>query len=214
LPDDGLAQLLQFGKAAFGPHMQQPSVKYFWWPRFEIIAAWMIEEEVRRRQDGLAEIYAEINGFIDLAGPSGPVRVTARADRVERCTDQRLRIIDYKTGVVPSATMVENGARNQLSVEALIASEGGFDQVPAGAVSQIEYWQISGGRTQPGMIKPMHTSGFDSAKMRDSLEQLVAAYDDTSTCYLSEPVPSLVPPFRPYKHLARCREWQIEADDD
>ncbi|MGB2333193.1 MAG: double-strand break repair protein AddB [Candidatus Puniceispirillaceae bacterium] len=214
LPDDALAQLLNFGKAAFGPHMQQPSVKYFWWPRFEIIAAWMTEEEARRRQDGLIEIYAEINGSVDLAGPSGSVRVTARADRVERCADQRLRIIDYKTGVVPSATMVENGARNQLSVEALIASEGGFDQVPAGAVSQIEYWQISGGRAQPGTIKPMHTNGFDSAKMRDSLERLVAAYDDMSTCYLSEPVPSLVPPFRPYKHLARCREWQIEADDD
>jgi hypothetical protein len=43
---------------------------------------------------------------------------------------------------------------------------------------------------------------------------LVAAYDDPSTCYLSEPVPTRVPPFRPYKHLARCREWQIEADDD
>ena len=110
--------------------------------------------------------------------------------------------------------MVENGARNQLSVEALIASEGGFDQVPAGTVSQIEYWQISGGRAQPGTIKPMHTNGFDSAKMRDSLERLVSAYDDMSTCYLSEPVPSLVPPFRPYKHLARCREWQIKADDD
>jgi ATP-dependent helicase/nuclease subunit B len=214
LPDDGLAQLLQFGKAAFGPHMHRPSVKYFWWPRFEIIAAWMTEEEARRRQDGLIEIYAEINGSVDLAGPSGSVRVTARADRVERCANQSLRIIDYKTGAVPSATMVENGARNQLLVEALIASEGGFDQVPAGAVSQIEYWQISGGRAQPGTIKPMQTNGFDSAKMRESLERLVTAYDDMSTCYVSEPVPSLVPPFRPYKHLARCREWQIEADDD
>ena len=98
--------------------------------------------------------------------------------------------------------------RNTRSVKSLVFP------VPAGAVSQVEYRQIAGGRTQPGIIKPMHTNGFDSAKMRDSLEQLVAAYDDMSTCYLSEPVPALVPPFRPYKHLARCREWQIEADDD
>ena len=214
MPDNALAQILNFGQTAFGPYMQQPSVKYFWWPRFEIIAAWMTEEEARRRQDGLIEIYAEINGSVDLAGPSGLVSVTARADRVERCKDQRLRIIDYKTGVVPSAKMVENGARNQLSVEALIASEGGFDQVPAGEVSQIEYWQISGGRAHAGTIQPMHINGVDSAKMRDNLERLIAAYDEMSTCYLSEPVPSLVPPFRPYKHLARCREWQIEADDD
>ena len=214
LPDDALTQLLHFGKAAFAYHMQQPSVKYFWWPRFETIAAWITEEEARRRQGGLIKIYVEIDGAIDLVGPSGSVRLTARADRVELCNDQSLRVIDYKTGVVPSTTMVENGARNQLSVEALIATEGGFDQAPAGAVSQIEYWQISGGRAQPGTIKPMHTKGFDSAKMRYNLERLVAAYDDISTCYLSEPVPSLVPSFRPYKHLARCREWQIEADND
>ena len=90
LPDDALAQLLNFGKAAFGAYLQQPSVKYFWWPRFEIISAWMIEEEARRRQDGLIEIYAEINGSVDLAGPSGSVRVIARADRVERCVDRTL----------------------------------------------------------------------------------------------------------------------------
>jgi len=140
--------------------------------------------------------------------------VTARADRLERYEDLSLGIIDYKTGVVPSAKMVEDGARNQLSVEALIASEGGFDQVPAGPVSLLEYWKISGGRAQPGTIKAVHKNGFDPAKMRAGLEWLVAAYDDPSTCYLSEPVPSLVSPFRPYKHLARCREWQIGAEDD
>ena len=32
LPDDALAKLLKFGKASFGPHMQQPSVKYFGGP--------------------------------------------------------------------------------------------------------------------------------------------------------------------------------------
>ena len=79
LPDDALAQLLKFGEAAFAPHAQQPSVRYFWWPRSEIIAAWVVEEEARRRTNGIVQIYAEINGSIDLAGPSGPVTVTARA---------------------------------------------------------------------------------------------------------------------------------------
>ena len=150
LPDDALAQLFkEFGEVAFAPHVQQPSVRYFWWPRFEIIAAWVTEEEARRRTNGLVQIYAEINGSVDLAGPSGPVTVTARADRLERYEDLSLGIIDYKTGVVPSVKMVEDGARNQLSVEALIASEGGFDQVPAG---RYLYWNIGkylvGGHSQ------------------------------------------------------------------
>ena len=214
LPDDALSQLVHIGRDVFAEHMQHPSVRYFWWPRFEIIAAWIAEEEGRRRQAGLRQIYSEISGSVDLAGPQGLVTLTAKADRLERHEDESWCIVDYKTGVVPSATMVAEGARNQLSVEALIAAEGGFDQAPAGDVLRLEYWQLSGSRAQPGIIKPVRKDGFDPLKMRHDLELLVAAYDDPSTCYLSEPVPSRVPPFRPYKHLARCREWQIEADDE
>jgi len=216
LPDDALAELLLCGRAAFADYMSQPSVRYFWWPRFEIIAAWVSEEENRRRQAGLQEIYAEIKGAIDLNGPLGKLKLTARADRLERYQDNSWHIIDYKTGSTPSQTEVREGARNQLSVEALIAAEGGFDNAPAGDVSGLEYWHISGSRTQPATIKSMDNTGFDPVKMRADLEALVAAYDDDSTCYLSEPVPSRVPPYRPYKHLARCREWQVEgrADDD
>ena len=214
LPDAALDRLLKYGRIAFAPHLQQPSVRYFWWPRFEIIAAWIIEEETRRRRNGLMKIYAEINGSIDIDGPSGSVTMTARADRLECYEDLSVGIVDYKTGAVPSSKMVEDGVRNQLSVAALIASEGGFDDVPAGPVSRLEYWKISGGRVHPGTIKVMLKNGFDPVKMRTGLEWLVAAYDEPSTCYLSEPVPSLVSPFRPYKHLARCGEWQIGAEDE
>jgi ATP-dependent helicase/nuclease subunit B len=214
LPDDALSKLVHIGRGVFAEQMQHPSVRYFWWPRFEIIAAWIAEEEGRRRQAGLRQIYSEISGSVDLAGPQGLVTLTAKADRLERHEDASWCIVDYKTGAVPSATMVAEGARNQLSVEALIAAEGGFDQAPAGDVSRLEYWRLSGSRAQPGSIKPVRKDGFDPVKMRHDLELLVAAYDDPSTCYLSEPVPTRVPPFRPYKHLARCREWQIEADDD
>ncbi|MGB1046174.1 MAG: PD-(D/E)XK nuclease family protein, partial [Candidatus Puniceispirillaceae bacterium] len=149
LPDDALSQLVHIGRDVFAEHMQHPSVRYFWWPRFEIIAAWIAEEEGRRRQAGLRQIYSEISGSVDLAGPQGLVTLTAKADRLERHEDESWCIVDYKTGVVPSATMVAEGARNQLSVEALIAAEGGFDQAPAGDVLRLEYWQLSGSRAQP-----------------------------------------------------------------
>jgi len=213
LPDDALAELLEMGQEAFASYVRHPSVRYFWWPRFENIAAWVTEEDRRRRLAGVAEIYAEIKGVITLNGPQGPVKLTARADRLERHRDDSWCVIDYKTGAVPSASEVEEGARNQLSVEALIASEGGFERVPAGPVSKLEYWQISGGRTQPASIKPMHKDGFDAVTMRANLESLVAAYDSEITRYPSEPVPRLVPPFRPYKHLARCSEWRAEGGD-
>ena len=108
----------------------------------------------------------------------------------------------------------QEGSNIAAEVEALIAAEGGFNKAPAGDVSRLEYWQLSGSRSHPGSIKHVSKGGFDPVKMRHDLELLVAAYDNPLTCYLSEPVPNRVLPFRPYKHLARCREWQIEADDD
>ena len=68
LPDDALAQLLNFGRTAFGPYMHQPSVKYFCGPDLKSFRLWIRRRRARRRQDGLIEIYAEINGLLILLG--------------------------------------------------------------------------------------------------------------------------------------------------
>ena len=79
---DALQQLLDFGKTHFASQIGQPSIRYFWWTRFEAMAAWFIENEHRRRDD-LQSIHAEISGMIFLQAAQGPVKLTARADRLE-----------------------------------------------------------------------------------------------------------------------------------
>ena len=81
---------------------------------------------------------------IFLKAAQGPIKLTARADRLEYDNDGQWTIVDYKTGTVPSGSLIKKGLRNQLAVEGLIAFDGGFESLPAGAIRSLEYWQLSG----------------------------------------------------------------------
>ena len=206
LGTDALQQLLDFGKTHFASQIGQPSIRYFWWTRFEAMAAWFIENEHRRRDD-LQSIHAEISGMIFLQAAQGPVKLTARADRLEYDKDGQWTIVDYKTGTVPSGSLIKKGVRNQLAVEGLIAFDGGFESLPAGAIRSLEYWQLSGKKSAPGEIKTPFADLFDADEIRDRLERLANYFDQTNTPYPSELDPINVPPFKPYQHLSRSREW-------
>jgi ATP-dependent helicase/nuclease subunit B len=206
LGTDALQQLLDFGKTHFASRIGQPSIRYFWWTRFEEMAAWFIENEHRRRDD-LQSIHAEINGMIFLQAAQGPVKLTARADRLEYDKEGQWTIVDYKTGTVPSGSLIKKGVRNQLAVEGLIAFEGGFESLPAGAIRSLEYWQLSGKKLAPGEIKTPFADLFDADEVRDRLERLANYFDQANTPYPSELEPINVPPFKPYQHLSRSREW-------
>ena len=170
------------------------------------MAAWFIENEHRRRDD-LQSIHAEISGMIFLQAAQGPVKLTARADRLEYDKDGQWTIVDYKTGTVPSGSLIKKGVRNQLAVEGLIAFDGGFESLPAGAIRSLEYWQLSGKKSAPGEIKTPFADLFDADEVRDRLERLANYFDQTNTPYPSELDPINVPPFKPYQHLSRSREW-------
>jgi len=206
LGEDALQQLLDFGKTHFASQIGQPSIRYFWWTRFEAMAAWFIENEHRRRDD-LQSIHAEISGAIFLQAAQGPVKLTARADRLEYDKDGEWTIVDYKTGTVPSGSLIKKGVRNQLAVEGLIAFDGGFESLPAGKIRSLEYWQLSGKKSAPGEIKTPFADLFDADEVRDRLERLANYFDQANTPYASELDPINVPPFKPYKHLSRSREW-------
>ena len=80
--------------------------------------------------------------------------MTARADRLDYDNDGQWTIIDYKTGTVPSGSLIKKGVRNQLAVEGLIAFDGGFESLPAGAIRSLEYWRLSGKKSHLGKLKP------------------------------------------------------------
>lgn len=212
LPPDPVAALIALGEKEFENYINRPGVRAFWWPRFRQIAKWFIEAERTAREERKS-VFAEVKGALILPGPAGDFRLTALADRIDVLLDGTLRIVDYKTGSPPGAGDIKLGFAPQLPLEAAIAMAGGFEDVPAAEVSALEFWRLSGG-DNPGEKK--NIAGDMAALGRaahQGLLDMIAAYDDPETPYLSQPDGRHASRFAEYDHLARVSEWSAGDED-
>ncbi|MCH8196616.1 MAG: double-strand break repair protein AddB [Proteobacteria bacterium] len=225
LPEDARERLIDIGREVFAEALGRPGVWAFWWPRFERIAGWFVDfERARRarRPAGARLLLSEGRGQIILGGPAGPFVLSARADRIDRLEDyplegderaDALAIIDYKTGGLPAKGDISKGFSPQLGLEAAIASQGGFEGVPALPVAELSYWRLSGG-DPPGSEQTIKDDPVEiAAAALAGLERLIVAFDDASTPYLAHPRPAKAPRFDDYGHLARVKEWSNAAGD-
>lgn len=213
LPGDARDRLLAIGHEILTPDRAAPELWAFWWPRFRRVADWFVATE-RARRETISAVATEVSGKIEITGPGGPFRLTAKADRIERRRDGRLAIIDYKTGTVPQAGHVKSGWAPQLSLEAAMATRGGFAGIPAAPVTELAYWKLSGGNP-PAEIVPVNAEIEALAEAAyDGLAALIAAFDDASTPYHAVPDPDHAPRYDDYAHLARIREWSVGDDED
>jgi ATP-dependent helicase/nuclease subunit B len=214
LPDDAADQLIEIGRGVFNDLLVRPGIRAFWWPRFLRIAEWFVEMERARRAGGVSTLANEVVGEMDLLAAGMSFTLTAKADRIDRLPDGSLAILDYKTGQPPSQKQVETGLTPQLTLEAIMASEGAFNSVPAGSVGELSYIQLSGGRV-PGRMRQLK---FDIEEMSSQtltgLRRLITAFQNPNTPYRSRPRPQFKSRFGTYDHLARVREWANAEGDD
>jgi ATP-dependent helicase/nuclease subunit B len=206
LPADALERLLDQGRGAFGDLLARPEVWAFWWPRFERVAAWFVDQE-RRRRPLIRPQATEVSGGIEFDGRAGLFLLTAKADRIDRLPDGRLAIIDYKTGTLPTASDIALGFSPQLPLEAAIAAAGGFRGVPAAAVGQLAFWRLAGGDPAGEERLVRGEASALAEQAHGGLEALIWAFDDPATAYCSRPWPERAPRFDEYAHLARVQEW-------
>jgi ATP-dependent helicase/nuclease subunit B len=205
LPADPEAALIDIAQECFASLLSRPGAWAFWWPRFQRIARWFVEEEKRRRAD-IAEGFTETKGKLVIPAPAGAFTVTAIADRIDCLHSGGVAILDYKTGSLPSKPEIDNGIAVQLPLEGAIAREGGFEGV-TGAPEALEYWRLSGGEPA-GERKPLGEE--DPAALIDStlakVCELIARFDDPSTPYLPVPILRWKPRYSDYQHLERLEE--------
>lgn len=217
--DSGYDALIACGREAFADLLQRPSIEAFWWPRFCRIVEWLVEEEMRRKGD-LSAVEAEIEGVVAWDAPAGRFTLRAFVDRLETLHDGGVRIVDYKTGTPPAASDVAKGIAAQMPLEGVILRYGSFDgrMRHSAAVVDMEYWHLRGG-SEAGSITSMAKA---AAKRKESLEDwvqaayagaqaLIAAYDDPATPYYYAPMAADKPKYDDYEHLARVKEWGVEA---
>jgi ATP-dependent helicase/nuclease subunit B len=214
LPEDAEARLLALGREAFGALLSRPGIWAFWWPRFERIARWFLEQE-RERRGTLVGLVSETSGARIFPAPRGDFELHAKADRIERRADG-LVIVDYKTGTVPREPAVARGLAPQLPLEAAIAEAGGFADVPAAPVTSLEYWRLSG-LAVAGEVKCI-AEGADARDLISAaltgLRDLVERFDDPATPYRAVPVARNAPRYSDYEHLERVKEWRATETVD
>ena len=110
------------------------SASALWWPRFQRIAGWFADWEHARRDD-VDDIDAETQGKIEIPLDNARTFIlSARADRIEQRRDGSFAILDYKTGQPPTGKQVRMGLSPQLTLEAAILRQGGFEDIAAGRV--------------------------------------------------------------------------------
>jgi ATP-dependent helicase/nuclease subunit B len=217
LPEDAEARLVEAGRIAFGPLLDLPVPRTFWWPRFLRTAQWLVPWERARRAAGIQPAATECEGRRLIEGlPGGPFELKAKADRIDRLADGSWAILDYKTGEPPSVKQMLSGFAPQLTLEGAIAAAGGFTGLAGAPVGALTYLRLSGGdppgqeQTRPLKRKDDKVEVTPQEAAEAALERFVAlvtAFDDAVVPYLSQPRPQFVKYAGDYDQLARVLEW-------
>ena len=203
------AQLFQLAQQMYTRKFGGSLLSSFWGHRFRRIAQWFVSQE-RQRAGSYVNSWLEIAGRVQI---TPEFTLTAKADRIDQSADGSLHIIDYKTGMVPSSEDVRRGYASQLSLETLIAQQGGFLEVAPAQVATLSFWQLTG-RNPAGVVKILRDNPDELAHEAISgLQELVETFANPFTSYQSCPRPNRAPAYSDYVHLARVAEWGQGGED-
>ena len=100
-----------------------------------------VGNNTRQKATYFTEIEGSINLQIESDDEKKSVTISCKADCIEITSDGQLKIIDYKTGSVPTIASVKSGEKPQLAIEALIAHNDGFG-IHKQEVSCVEFWSL------------------------------------------------------------------------
>jgi len=177
-----------------------------WVPRFLEIARNYLEWDADR-SDEIDRSVTEIKGTMEV-GPSR-FQLSATADRIDIAHDDRLTILDYKTGVRPTIKEARTFAP-QLPLEGVIAARGGFGDIAKAEIAELALIRLqSGDRLKVDILSDKNRTAAEVAEAAlGRLEQLINAYLDPGQGYLSRFAPRDARAIEgDYDHLARVKEW-------
>jgi ATP-dependent helicase/nuclease subunit B len=158
--------------------------------------------------------HVELDGRIEFEVAGKPFVLSGRADRIDELHDGSLRIIDYKTGQIPSFSDTAKAYSPQLLIEAHMAAQGGFAGVPAAPVGELMYVRLSGG-DPAGETAPCKDDVTALAEQTAAgLKSLLEGYADPATPYEARDWSREPDGARDYGHLSRWREWAAESSGE
>lgn len=211
-----LEALLAAGRACFAEAALPPDVHFVWWPRFEQLAAGIIDWE-RNRAPEVSRRHAEERAGKTLVGASG-VTLSGYADRVDLLAGGVADILDYKTGSYPSKGQAHTLLSPQLALEGALLKRGAFAALGACEPADLAFVRLKpNGEVIQESILEYNRQARSAAELSEEawarLEKLLLHYQNPSTGYLSRALPFREgEPGGDYDHLARVLEWSAGGE--
>ena len=178
-------------------------------------ACWLATFEAERRARGI-EIRVEEKVSMMIPTPFSPFKLTAKADRIE-LSATGAAVLDFKTGVIPTAKQVKSGFSPQLTLTGAILAEAGLSDIGPVTPEELTYVRLIG-RRPPGQTK-VHAVGAEATALSlaalAGLKARIARFDDPETPYPSWVAPQFMGNFGGnYDHLARVWEWHVVGSEE
>ncbi len=178
------------------------------------VAEWFLGWRAGRDVSGGMALEAKGELTYQIAGEK--FVLSAQADRIEVGATGEITIVDFKTGSAPSDKMIRTGFDQQMPLQALIASKGGFAKVRAAPVAGLEYVEFKGkpkARTiGPGKDGEL-TPAAMAARAEEGVQRLIAEYRADGAVFASAPRVQFVKYDYGYNLLARRAEWTSDTSD-
>lgn len=195
------ARLLAIAEEVLERDAPWPAARHLWFAKVARIADFFLDGEARR--SAIAEPLAlEVSGQLAIEDPR--FLLTTKADRIDRSENGSLFIYDYKTGALPSEKQ-QRMFEPQLLLEALIATEGGFEGISPSTVRGACY--IGLGADPKFEDAPVDEIEGDALRAR--LIALISHHLDEESGFTSRRA-ALKERFAcDYDQLARFGEWSV-----
>ena len=214
LPPEARDSLLSMARTCFALLSGDPAFALHW-PNIEKGLDFFLAFE-RDTRASIAQAWVERQGALAVPLASGtPFKLSARADRIDFLQSGSARLIDYKSGAPPTAKDVKAGFSPQLTLEAAMLRQGGFEALPTLETEQAIYLKLGG--AAGGETKHAGGKGENIGDLAEQhfagLKMLLEAFACEDTPYLSVPFPKFAPRFSDYDHLARVKEWSATGGE-
>ena len=204
-------RLIERAEALLTNDTLDPTMRALWQPRMAAGLRW-IAHETQRLQDeeGRELVIAEERGQIELSG----IKITGRADRIDRLADGSLTIIDYKTGGAPKPPQATAGFAMQLGLVGLLAERGAVKNVSGGA-GRFEYWSLAKNKGDFGHIsqptsKKLGDSHIEASSfvafIKTQAEEALAKWILGNAAFTAKLRPEYAN-YEDYNQLMRLQEW-------
>lgn len=178
-----------------------PSARRLWFGRLHRIADWFVKAEQERHSKGQI-IAQEIKGARHM--PDLNFTLSAKADRLDKDTNEEIIIYDYKSGAPPTPGEITYFDK-QLQLEATIATAGGFEDLDPMVVSGLGYI----GLKSPNDVRPVPITSDLVDQTWSELGQLLRYFRSHRIGYGARLKMQKDAEISDYDHLSRLGEWDV-----